>query len=491
MKAIQLVLGNQLFSKQYYDKNLPMLLIEDQGLCEHFKYHKLKIIFFLAAMRHFRDEFKSFGFEVFYHEMEHLDRASYEIKLGKILQEKHITKIIMFEIEDRFFEQRLEEFCASRKIELEIKQSPMFLTSRDEFKAYLARSKKPFMKTFYESQRKRFKILVDNSGKPTGGRWSFDEENRKKIPHDLEIPVPRPGTESAHVASARQIVQREFSNHPGESAELWLAVTRAEAKKELKTFVRQKLENFGPYEDAMTTRSDFVFHSRLSALLNTGLLTPQKVLAELKEFGEKAPLASLEGFIRQVIGWREFVRGIYQNFDDVQRKTNYWKAKRKLNPCWYDGTTGIEPVDLIIQKINRLGYAHHIERLMVFGNLFLLTGIHPHEAYRWFMEMFVDSSDWVMGPNVFGMGIFSDGGVFATKPYICGSNYWLKMSDFKKGQWCDIVDGLYWRFIDRERAFFSTNPRLQMMVNLFDKMDKIRKEKILALAEQFIEKVSS
>ena len=174
------------------------------------------------------------------------------------------------------------------------------------------------------------------------------------------------------------------------------------------------------------------------------------------------PMNSLEGYVRQVIGWREFIRGIYHNFDEVQSKSNFWNHKRKLNENWYTGNTGIPPLDDAIKKANRFGYCHHIERLMIISNIMLLSQIHPQEVFKWFMEMFVDSSDWVMGPNVYGMAQFSDGGIFATKPYICGSNYLLKMSNYKKGDWCNEVDGLYWGFINNNRDFFAKNPRMSL-----------------------------
>ena len=199
------------------------------------------------------------------------------------------------------------------------------------------------------------------------------------------------------------------------------------------------------------------------------------------------PLHSVEGFLRQILGWREFVRGIYQNFSEKEENTNFFNHQRKLSSHWYDGTTGILPVDDAIKKANKYGYCHHIERLMILSNIMLLSEIDPKEVHRWFMEMFVDSADWVMGPNVYGMGQFSDGGLFATKPYISGSNYILKMSDYKKNdEWTNIWDGLYWRFIDKHSVFFSKNHRMNMMVKLSEKMDPDKKLKLFEFAEIFI-----
>jgi len=283
------------------------------------------------------------------------------------------------------------------------------------------------------------------------------------------------------------LVEEFFPDHPGSTEGCWLPATREGARRWLKAFIENYFVQFGPYEDAITPRDPFLFHSVLSPLINTGLLTPQEVLdGVLDQRG--IPLNSMEGFVRQVMGWREFIRGIDECFGEKQAKSNFFKHKRKLTQSWYTGETGIVPLDDVIQKVMTYGYCHHIERLMVVSNCMLLCEIDPKEVYRWFMELFVDSADWVMGPNVYGMGQFSDGGIFATKPYICGSNYLLKMSSYKKGEWCTALDGLYWRFVDKHRAFFAKQPRLNMMTKTLDKMDGDRKNELFASAEAFIKR---
>jgi deoxyribodipyrimidine photolyase-related protein len=217
-------------------------------------------------------------------------------------------------------------------------------------------------------------------------------------------------------------------------------------------------------------------------MLNLGLLTPREVVNRaLKR--KNIPLPSLEGFIRQIIGWREFMRGAYNT---APLRSNFFGHKRKLTRGWYDGTTGLLPLDIVIRRIQQYAYAHHIERLMIVSNIMLLCEIHPDEVYRWFMELFVDSSDWVMVPNVYGMGQLADGGSFATKPYISGSSYILRMSDYPRGDWCDVVDGLYWRFIDKHRRFFLKHPRMSVMVRALDGLTLERRKAILQLAERFI-----
>ncbi len=484
-----LILGNQLFDP----KSAPLkgkkfdhvFMREDVELCTHFKYHKLKIALFLMAMRSYADELRKSHHKVDYQELKP-SKLKYEAHLSKWLKEKSIKHLTMFEIEDKFFETRIHAALKKAKIEVTLLRTPMFLTSRPQFKEYLDHTKKPFMRTFYEKQRSRLKIMVDAHGKPEGGRWSFDELNRKPLPKKTQPPEPRLEWKSEHEKDVVSLIEKHFSEHPGELKSVWFATDRKGAEAWFEQFLEERFANFGPFEDAIATHSTFVYHSVLTPYLNIGLLTPDSVISAALKFAHKKKLnvASVEGFVRQIIGWREFIRGIYQNFSEEQDRANFFKHKRKLTSAWYDGTTGVEPLDLVIKKADQLGYAHHIERLMIVGNLMLLLEIDPREAHRWFMEMFIDSSDWVMGPNVYGMAIFSDGGIFATKPYICGSNYYRKMGGFKAGDWCDAVDGLYWGFIEKHAKFFSHNPRLSMMVRSAENMDETKKKRIYAAAKK-------
>ncbi|MGI9202023.1 MAG: cryptochrome/photolyase family protein, partial [Woeseiaceae bacterium] len=397
------------------------------------------------------------------------------------------TSFEHFEIEDKPFERRLVDFAKRNGLTRRVLQSPMFTCSRETFSAFAADKSRLMMADFYKQQRRDLDVMVDADLKPVGGQWSFDADNRKKLPRTLQPPEITWSSSSSHTQDVTELVAQEFSDHPGDAAEFRWPTTRRQAREWLADFVTTRLPDFGPYEDAMSTRSATVFHSVLSPCLNLGLLTPMEVIDAVLTRADEVPIQSLEGFVRQVIGWREFVRGVYQQHSDQQDTTNFWGHERELPASWYDGTTGIPPLDDTIRTALRLGWTHHIPRLMVLGNLMTLCEIRPVSAHRWFMEMFIDSSEWVMGPNVYGMGLFSDGGIFATKPYICGSNYLLKMSDYKKGPWCDIVDGLYWRFIDKHREFFQGNPRLALMPRALDRLDDTRRAHIFAAAERFLE----
>ncbi len=490
-----LILGNQLFPissfKDIDPKKTIIFMREEKTLCTHFKYHKHKIIFFLSAMRKYAIELKKSGFRVHYEKLG--SDQSYSMSLSRFLSSEKIEKFYFFEIEDKFFEKEIHTCIKKHNFSKIVQlQSPMFLTTRSQFLDYLKGSKKPFMKTFYESQRKRLKILIQQNGQPVGGRWSFDDENRLNLPKNYSPPRIEKYKLDQIDLEVVATVDQYFHDHIGIGKDFWLPTDRKGAVRWLDQFLKERLENFGIYEDALSKEYPFINHSVLTPFLNVGLLTPDDVVRQtLKVFKDlNLPINSVEGFLRQIIGWREFVRGIYQNYSEVQDERNYWNHQQKLTQDWYQGTTGIEPLDDVILKTKNFAYAHHIERLMVVGSLMLLLEIHPKEAHKWFMEMFIDSSDWVMGPNVFGMALFSDGGIFATKPYFCGSNYYKKMGPYKKGNWQDAVDGLYWGFIDKHRAFFSKNPRLSMMVKSFDKMDSDKKSRILAAAEDLKSKIT-
>ena len=482
------VLGNQLFPP----KHLPtaaethIFMAEDLGLCTYEKHHQQKIVLFLAAMREYADELREAGYTVTYRSLDTEDTSSYEDMLLSALREHGADSLEHFEIEDKAMERRLIEFAAENNLVRTQLLSPMFFATRGEFAAFARGKSRLQMADFYKQQRRRLDLLINDAGEPAGGRWSFDQDNRNKLPRNVvppEAPWLAPGK---HAADVIPLVCQHFEEHPGNADEFCWPTTRKQAHAWLDDFIAHRLEQFGPYEDALSTRSDTVFHSVLSPCLNIGLLTPDEVITRVLAAADAIPLQSLEGFIRQVIGWREFVRGIYQERSEQQDAANFWSHTRELTAAWYDGSTGLPPLDDTIRTAQRLGWAHHIPRLMVVGNLMTLCEIRPRSAHRWFMEMFVDSSEWVMGPNVYGMGLFSDGGTFATKPYICGSNYLLKMSDYAKGPWCDIVDGLYWRFIDNHRDFFAGNPRLALMPRALERLSSERKARIFAAAEGFL-----
>ena len=494
-KEAFIVLGNQLFPLNHIQdfKSCHFFMAEDYDLCTYFKFHKHKLIFYLSAMREYKDALIKNKYKCTYCKLDGQKiNHKYEDKLELFINKNKIKKLKIFEIPDSFFRNRIVNFCKKKNIDLEIIQSPMFMSDRALLKEYFEKNKKPFLINFYKLQRINQNILIKNN-LPTGGKWSFDEDNRKKLPKNIQIPPIKLPSENKNIKDVKILIDEKFKKHPGNISGFLIPTNRETALNWLQSFFKDRFKNFGDYEDALTTESNLVFHSLLSPLLNIGLLVPSEVIQEALKYHKKnkIPLNSFEGFIRQIIGWREFIKGTYDKYENQMVKGNFWNHKRKLTSSWYTGTTGIDPLDHFIKEVNACGYTHHIPRLMVISNIMNLAGIHPKEIYRWFMEMFVDSSDWVMVPNVFSMGTFSDGGIFATKPYICGSNYILKMSNFKKGEWCDIVDGLYWSFIERNMSEIKKNYRMSMMANAYKKISEERKKTIFTKANKFIKNNSN
>ncbi len=488
-KTIRLILGNQLFpiQLQNIEEDETVFMCEDSGLCTYEKHHKSKIALFFNAMRSFRDSLEAANIDCIYYDFNNKFEDSYIKKLSSEIKDNNFSCIRFFEIEDKPFENEIMQMISDLDIKCEVLNTPMFLDSRESFKDFVGDKKFLLQANYYKKARKEMDILIEND-KPVGGKWSFDDENRKKLPKDYLIPKLPVIKERDDFEEISNFINTEFNDHPGSINNIF-PYTTEQALDWLDTFFEERFKDFGPYEDAIFMGEHFQLHSALSSSMNLGIITPQQIITKAKDYAEAndIPLNSLEGFVRQIIGWREFIRGIYQNFSEKMINSNYWNHNRKLSEAWYSGDTGIEPLDDAIKGALEFGYTHHINRLMVLASIMNMSRIHPSEIYKWFMEMFVDSSEWVMVPNVFGMGTFADGGIFATKPYISGSSYILRMSNFKKGDWCEIVDGLYWKFIEDNKEFFAKNPRLSLMIRALEKLDQERKLRIFKAAEIFIE----
>ena len=484
---LHITLGNQLFPIANLKGIDPKMIYmrEDYGLCTYEKHHKQKILLFLSAMRSYKDYLEKNGYSVHYEKLNADKSILYIDSLISFIKKNKIKSISIFSIEDKFFEKQILKI--KKNVDsITVIDTPMFLTNRADFVDMCPKRKKPVYKMtdFYINQRKKLDILMDKD-KPYGGKWTYDGENRKKIPKTHTPPPLLKFKQTKHTQDVKKLVSKVFNNHYGSCDDFNYPTTRDDAQKNLDDFLKNRLKLFGDYEDAVDQRSYLWHHSNLSSSLNIGLITPQEIINKIMKL-KNIPLNSLEGFIRQIIGWREFMRCLYHAESTNMETGNFFKHKNKLSKSWYEGSTGLDPLDYTIKSTIKYAYSHHIERLMIQVNLMNLCEIDPKYAYKWFMELYIDSSDWVMTPNVYSMGLFADGGIMATKPYICGSNYILKMMDFKKGPWCDVMDGLYWRFIDKNRRFFKTNPRLNMMVSLFDKMNREKKKKIISKANKFI-----
>ncbi|MDA8547630.1 cryptochrome/photolyase family protein [Flavobacteriaceae bacterium] len=492
-KICSIVFPNQLFKESlFHKKNFKVFLVEEHLFFNQYKFHKQKICFHRATMKFYHDYLNDFGCNTEY--INSFRKESNIKLLIKKIQKLGYEIIEIYDPVDYLLCKRLKNTCAELKIKLVIHESKLFINTSDELKDFFKESKKKFFQTsFYKLERKKRNVLIDDDGKPTGGEWTYDILNRKKFPKD-EIPPKIINPErNKYVIDSEKYVIKYFNENYGSLGLFNYPTTIKESEDWFKNFLKERFNKFGDYEDAIVKDNLTLNHSILSPLMNVGFISPKKVITESLEYAKKneIPINSTEGFIRQIMGWREFIRGIYCVKGTYERTNNYWGFKRKIPASFYSGNTGIEPIDISIKKVLKTGYLHHIERLMVLGNFMLLCEFDPDEVYRWFMELFIDSYDWVMVPNIYGMSQFADGGLMSTKPYISSSNYIYKMSDYKKNEWDKLWDGLFWRFMDKQREFFIKNPRLRMLINTFDKMDPIKKENHLINGEKFIKSITN
>jgi deoxyribodipyrimidine photolyase-related protein len=404
------------------------------------------------------------------------------------LEELGASRVLAADPVDFLVEKRLRTRCETHGMALELSETPAFLCEGAYLDTYFAEHKY-YQTSFYQEQRKRLGILVDDRGSPVGSKWSFDPANREPLPEGVTPPAPPDPLDPQELRAARD--HTASIAHLGETGPFRHPVTREQARARLERFL-DLLPNFGPYQDALVPDRSYLFHSALSPALNIGLLTPGEVLdAVIQRANDgrrtEVPMQSLEGFVRQVLGWREYVRAVYRHESVLLRTTNHFGFTAEMPPSFYDGTTGLPPVDAAVRRLHRDAFTHHIERLMVLGNAMLLCEISPDAVYRWFMEFFVDAYDWVMVPNVYGMSQFADGGFMMTKPYISSSRYLLKMGRYEKGPWTDVWDGLFWRFVERHRETIAHTPRMAALASTLDRMDEEKLKRLRRAAEGFLD----
>jgi deoxyribodipyrimidine photolyase-related protein len=488
--SVTLVFPHQLYKDHpALNKSRTVYLVEEWLYFRQYSFHKQKLVLHRASMKAYEAFLQKRKIQVHY--LESGNPVSDIRLLIPHLRKLGVQEIHYVDVVDDWLQKRIRQAAVETGIKTTIYTTPNFLNQVEELNDFFAKKKHYFQTDFYVAQRKRRQILIDHAGGPVGDKWTFDTDNRQKFPKGEQVPVLPSSSKNKWVEEASEYVEKHFSNNYGAVDEFIFPVDHAGAEKWLDNFLRHRLVHFGVYEDAMVAEESYLYHSVLTPMLNVGLLNPETIVQKtlLTADEKKIPLNSLEGFIRQIIGWREFIRIVYEREGGKQRTRNYWGFTRKIPRSFWKGETGIEPLDCVIKKLLKTGYNHHIERLMVLGNFMLLCEFDPDDVHRWYMEMYIDSYDWVMVPNVYGMTQFADGGLMTTKPYISGSNYLLKMSDFKKGPWTEAWDGLFWRFMHVHRDFFLKNPRLGMLVKTFDKMAPEKQAIHIKNAEQFLHKL--
>jgi deoxyribodipyrimidine photolyase-related protein len=484
-----LILPNQLFDPHpALDRQACVYLLEAPRFFHDtevpLRFHRQKLALHRASLKAYQERMTSRGHTVHYLDFTGDPQMA---ELWERLRQDGVEHLSVADPVDFPLEQKLAQGAEAAGLKLQITETPAFFCSREEIRVFFQDVSHYHQTSFYIHQRKARGILMEGD-KPRGGRWTFDVENRRRLPKNMAVPPPPSVTENDFHREARDCVDARFAHHPGDLSACRYPVTHKGAQAWLKDFLENRLGLFGDYEDAMSVRDPVLFHSVLSPLMNIGLLTPRQVLDETLAYAREhpVPLNSLEGFVRQVLGWREYVRAVYLLAGERQRDTNFFGHTRQLPPGFYDGTTGVLPLDTVIRRVLATGYAHHIERLMVLGNFLLLCEVDPKEVYRWFMDLFIDAYDWVMVPNVFGMSQFADGGLMMTKPYFSSSNYLRKMSDFPEGDWCGLWDALYWRFVEKNRDYLAKNPRLVPMLRYLDRLTPEKRRTLLKTAEDFL-----
>ncbi|MEO8044741.1 MAG: cryptochrome/photolyase family protein [Spartobacteria bacterium] len=506
MRTTIWILGDQLSPEHaalaaYSPKTARLLMVESKARGAVERYHQIKLVLVYSAMRHFAEDLRTRGFYVDYYPLE--DGHTFESAARRHVAKHHPEKFVLAEPNSFFETDALTKVGRALGVPVEFLPSTQFLLPRAEFEAWAKGSRRLLMENHYRRMRKRFGWLVQDNGEPVGGAWNFDSENRETL--NSWAKAGRPTAPALHekpdtiTREVIDLVAREFPDHPGKAADMWLPVDRAGARKWLRSFIRTRLPRFGSYEDMMAEGEPFLFHSVLSPMLNLGLLTPRECVEAAITAYEKgaAPLNSVEGFVRQIIGWREFIHGVYWHRGPDYKMLNALEATRPLPEWFYTGETPMNCLHHVLGQTLALGWNHHIQRLMVLGNFLLLTGVRPQEALRWYLEMYVDAFDWVMAANVIGMALHADGGYMATKPYAAGSAYIRKMSDYcagcrfdpdqKTGPDACPFNYLYWNFIDQHSERFVKNPRMRMIVNAWLKRREADKEKVRVSAEEFLQ----
>lgn len=489
MKNVFLIFPHQLFRDiSNIESNSKIYLIEEVLFFHQYKFHKQKLVFQRASMQAYKKYLQEKNFEVEY--VESTDTLSdIRILLSELLK-NGVREMSYYDVCDQWLEKRISNSIKNQDVKIKVFESKLFINSRAEIKAYF-RDKKKFSQThFYIAQRKKNNLLTDTQNRPLNGKWTFDVENRSKYPK-AKIPPKLLKVElNEFYKEAINYVETNFASNYGVIDTNYIyPVTYKESEAWIEDFFKNRFADFGLYEDAIVQSEVVLNHSLLSLILNVGLIEPMEIINQaIKHYKQGTiPFNSLEGFIRQILGWREFIRAVYILRGGYQRKRNFWDFKRQIPKSFYIGQTNILPIDTTIKKLLKTGYNHHIERLMILSSFMLLCEFNPDKVYKWFMEMYIDAYDWVMVPNTYGMGQFADGGLMSTKPYISGSNYIVKMSDYKKdGSWGNIWDSLFWRFIDKHRDFLSQNPRLNMMVQMYDKFDILKKAELNKIADHFL-----
>ncbi|MDC0659021.1 cryptochrome/photolyase family protein [Leisingera sp. SS27] len=505
LRNLILVLGDQLCrnvsSLDGADRDQDIILMaevsEEAGYVRH---HKKKIAFLFSAMRHFARELEEDGWKVRYTKLDDPENSgSLAGEIERALDGQRFSRVVITEPGEYRVKSALDAWAEASGAVLEMRQDSRFLCSHERFQSWAEGRKQLRMEYFYREMRRETGLLMQGD-QPEGGKWNFDQENRKPAKGDLCLPHPLETRPDAITEEVLDLVEARFGSHFGSLRPFWFAVTREGALQALEDFAEKALSCFGDYQDAMLEGERFLYHSVLSQYMNSGLLEPMEVCRRVERayYEGDAPLNAAEGFIRQVIGWREYVRGIYWLNMPGYTEQNYFGASRPLPEFYWNGETGMACLAAAITQTRDEAYAHHIQRLMVTGNFAMLAGVDPHEVHEWYLAVYADAYEWVEAPNVIGMSQFADGGLLGSKPYAASGNYINKMSNHCAGCSYDVkrktgekacpFNSLYWDFLVRNAGKLRGNPRLRQVYRTWDRMSAERQNAYLEAAREVLER---
>lgn len=475
-------------------------VIEEATFIPH---HKKKLVFIFSAMRHFALDLKNDGFNVIYNKLNDPDNSgSLTGEISRLIKNQSFEKIVITSPSEFRVLKEIESLGKKINISIEILNDDRYFVEIEDFKQWAFNRKQLKMENFYRDQRRKHSILM-NGIDPVGGQWNFDSDNRKPFNSDLKIPTPFTNFPDQITQEVIEMVTTCFPEHFGEIEPFIFAVNRHQALQAFKLFLEERLLYFGDFQDSMVQGEPWMFHSHISFYLNCGLLLPKECVYEVEKlfFDGKAPLNSVEGFIRQILGWREFLRGIYWLKMPEYLENNFFEASRNLPQMYWTGDTKMNCLSQCVTETKKNAYAHHIQRLMVLGNFALISGINPKQVNHWFYVVYADAYEWVELPNVSGMILFADGGLVSSKPYASTGSYINKMSNYcencdfkvsiKNGPEACPFNYLYWDFLDRNRLKLSSNFRMSMMYKTYDRMDDSKKQKIRDDTKTFLNSIDN
>ena len=499
VEKLILILGDQLTedisSLRELDPGKDVIIMaEVLGEASYVAHHPKKIILIFSAMRSFSDKLRSLGYRVEYSFFD--DPQNTQSLSGELIRRAQQFKCSKVTVTQPN-EWRVIEDLSNVPLTVEFKEDNRFISQISEFNDWAEGRKQLRMEYFYRDMRRKTGLLMDGE-KPVGGKWNYDQENRKPAPGSVLHTGPKCFSNTEHTKSVIDLVSERFLENFGSIANFNFATTQSQAEEALDHFIDQALPDFGAYQDAMMMDQPFLFHAIISPYLNIGLLKPLDVCkkAEKAFLDGRAPLNSVEGFIRQIIGWREYIRGIYFLQGPNYTKNNYLDHNRPLPSLYWGKESGLNCLDQCVKQTDEFSYAHHIQRLMVTGNFALLTGVSPYEVHKWYLSVYIDAFEWVEAPNTIGMSQFADGGVVASKPYVSSGAYINKMSNYcksckfkvaeKVGKDACPFNALYWHFLSRNRDKFQGNPRMAQMYRTWDRMNEDHKNNVIKSADEFL-----